>query len=84
MKVEVVMKYLTDKLGLTRSHQVELTCRGRLLRPFLLVKYVRDSIWCSSALREEAAVAERPARLSPVAATTDHVMTLCYSTSRTN
>ncbi|XP_062207978.1 protein LAX PANICLE 2-like [Phragmites australis] len=81
MKVEVVMKYLADKLGLTRSHQVELTCRGQLLPPFLLVKYVRDSIWCSSTLREQEALVELPARRSPAAATTDHVMTLYYSTS---
>ncbi|TVU34627.1 hypothetical protein EJB05_16466 [Eragrostis curvula] len=78
IKVEVVMKYLAGKLGLTRSHQVELKCRGQVLPPFLLVKYVRDNIWCSSALREEEALA---ARRSPVAAT-DNVMTLCYTTSR--
>ncbi|KAL6613886.1 hypothetical protein ACP70R_036156 [Stipagrostis hirtigluma subsp. patula] len=83
IKVEVVMKYLADKLGLTRSHQVELTCRGQLLPSFLLMKYVRDCIWCSPALREEeATLADLPRRRSPVANTTDHVMTLCYSTSR--
>ncbi|KAK3162913.1 hypothetical protein QOZ80_1BG0095270 [Eleusine coracana subsp. coracana] len=81
MKVEVVMKYLADKLGLTRPYQVELTCRGQVLPPFLLVKYVRDNIWCSSALREEEALAVRPARRSLIA-TTEHVMTLCYATSR--
>ncbi|XP_062230326.1 protein LAX PANICLE 2-like [Phragmites australis] len=83
MKVEVVMKYLAHKLGLARSHQVELTCRGQLLPPFLLVKYVRDGIWGSSVLWEEEPLGERPRR-SPAAATTDHVMILCYSTSRTN
>uniref|UniRef100_A0A0E0JT56 Uncharacterized protein n=1 Tax=Oryza punctata TaxID=4537 RepID=A0A0E0JT56_ORYPU len=95
MKVEVVMKYLAGKLGLTQSHlQVELTCRGQLLPPFLLVKNVRDSIWCSS-LRpscredeeddgdgdEEDDLVELHRR-SPAAATTDHVMALFYSTSR--
>ncbi|KAK3166399.1 hypothetical protein QOZ80_1AG0045320 [Eleusine coracana subsp. coracana] len=81
IKVEVVMKYLADKIGLTRPYQVELTCRGQVLPPFLLVKYVRDNIWCSSALREEEALAVRPARRSLIA-TTEHVMTLCYATSR--
>ncbi|WVZ67571.1 hypothetical protein U9M48_016627 [Paspalum notatum var. saurae] len=86
MKVEVVIKYLAEKLGIARSHhQVELTCRGQLLPPFLLLKYVRDSIWCSSAPREHD---ETPAHLTtvsrraPPAATTDHVMTLCYGTTR--
>lgn len=82
MKVEVVMKYLAYKLGLTQSHQVELTCRGQLLPPFLLVKYVRDSVWCSSsAPSEEEALIELPDRRSP-ATTTDHVMALFYRTSR--
>ncbi|KAJ1286934.1 hypothetical protein BS78_03G390700 [Paspalum vaginatum] len=85
MKVEVVIKYLAEKLGIAPSHQVELTCRGQLLPPSLLLKYVRDSIWCSSAPREHDGT---PAHLTtayrrlPPAATTDHVMTLCYGTSR--
>lgn len=78
MKVEVVMKYLAEKLGIARSHQVELTCRGQVLPPLLLVKYVRETIWCSTALREEEA--DLTSRRSSAA--TDHVMTLCYSTSR--
>ncbi|CAO1947131.1 unnamed protein product [Urochloa humidicola] len=82
VKVEVVMKYLAEKLGIPgSSHQVELTCRGQLLHPFLPVKHVRDSIWCSTAPREEETkLTELTAsRRSPVAAATDHVMTLCYS-----
>ncbi|TKW18656.1 hypothetical protein SEVIR_5G445200v4 [Setaria viridis] len=82
MKVEVVMKYLAEKLGISRSHQVELTCRGQLLHPFLLVKHVRDSIWCSTAPREEETLAELTASRRSPAATADHVMTLCYSTTR--
>uniref|UniRef100_A0A0E0CCI0 Uncharacterized protein n=1 Tax=Oryza meridionalis TaxID=40149 RepID=A0A0E0CCI0_9ORYZ len=97
MKVEVVMKYLAGKLGLTQSHlQVELTCRGQLLPPFLLVKNVRDSIWCSSlrsSCREdedddgdgdgdgEDDPVELHRRSPAAAATTDHVMALVYSTS---
>uniref|UniRef100_A0A0D9YJI9 Uncharacterized protein n=1 Tax=Oryza glumipatula TaxID=40148 RepID=A0A0D9YJI9_9ORYZ len=93
MKVEVVMKYLAGKLGLTQSHlQVELTCRGQLLPPFLLVKNVRDSIWCSSlrpSCREdddgdgdgEDDLVELHRRSPAAAATTDHVMALVYSTS---
>ncbi|CAO2181849.1 unnamed protein product [Urochloa humidicola] len=83
VKVEVVMKYLAEKLGISgSSHQVELTCRGQLLHPFLLVKHVRDSIWCSTPPREEETVAERTGSRRSPAATTDHVMTLCYSTTR--
>jgi len=89
MKVEVVLKYLADKLGLARSHQVELTCRGHLLPPFLLMKHVRDSIWCgsppASMYDDEAAhlAAGLPPRrsTSPGATATDHVMTLFYSTA---
>lgn len=81
MKVEVVMKYVAEKLGIVRSHQVELTCRGQVLPPLLLVKYVRETIWCSTALREAAADLTSWRRSSASAAT-DHVMTLCYSTSR--
>ncbi|CAL4952895.1 unnamed protein product [Urochloa decumbens] len=82
VKVEVVLKYLAEKLGISGSaHQVELTCRGQLLHPFLLVKHVRDSIWCSTARGEEGT------RLTELTASqrspaTDHVMTLCYSTTR--
>uniref|UniRef100_A0A0D9V9U4 Uncharacterized protein n=1 Tax=Leersia perrieri TaxID=77586 RepID=A0A0D9V9U4_9ORYZ len=91
MKVEVVMKYLAGKLGLTQSHlQVELTCRGQLLPPFLLVKTVRDSIWCSSPGPtweddndddDEMDLVELHRR-SPATAATDHVMALFYRTSR--
>lgn len=80
MKVEVVMKYLAEKLGIARSHQVELTCRGQVLPPLLLVKYVRETIWCSTALTEEETPADLTSRRSSAA--TDHVMILCYSTSR--
>ncbi|KAJ1254070.1 hypothetical protein BS78_K124100 [Paspalum vaginatum] len=78
MKVEVVIKYLAEK----GSHHL---IRGQLLPPSLLLKFVRDSIWCSSAPREHDGT---PAHLTtayrrlPPAATTDHVMTLCYGTSR--
>ncbi|KAG8054083.1 hypothetical protein GUJ93_ZPchr0001g32929 [Zizania palustris] len=90
VKVEVVMKYLASKLGLTHSHlQVELTCRGQLLPPFLLVKNVRDSIWSSSSSlgpswdeegEEEDGFVELPGRQTPASdPTSDHVMTLFYS-----
>lgn len=83
--VEAVMKYLADKLGIAPSHQVELTCRGQVLRPLLPLKYVRETIWCSTAPPREGEETPPPAdlltsRRSPAA--TDHVMTLCYSTSR--
>ncbi|KAF8762460.1 hypothetical protein HU200_009425 [Digitaria exilis] len=83
IKVEVVVKYVAEKLGISsRSHQVELTCRGQLLPPFLLVKHVRDTIWCSTAPPEETLADLTPSLRTPAAAPTDHVMTLCYSTIR--
>ncbi|CAM0884501.1 unnamed protein product [Alopecurus aequalis] len=84
MKVEVVLKYLADKLGFTQYHQVELTCRGHLLPPFLLLKHVRDSIWCGSPApsQEEAELQPQHSPAAAAATATDHVMTLFYSTSR--
>lgn len=91
MKVEVVMKYLAEKLGVARSRshqQVELTCRGQVLPPLLLVRDVWETIWCSTAAAaapregvEETPADHLTARRRSSAAT-DHVMTLCYSTSR--
>ncbi|KAM3353902.1 hypothetical protein ACQJBY_024850 [Aegilops geniculata] len=83
MKVEVVLKYLAEKLGLSQSHQVELTCRGHLLPPFLQMRYVRDCIWRGSPAPNEEEEAGLPPRRRtlPTTATTDHVMILFYSTS---
>lgn len=81
MKVEVVLKYLAEKLGLSQSHQVELTCRGHLLPPFLQMRYVRDCIWRGSPAPSEEEEAGLPRRRSPATTTTDHVMILFYSIS---
>ncbi|KAI5002705.1 protein LAX PANICLE 2-like [Hordeum vulgare subsp. vulgare] len=81
MKVEVVLRYLAEKLGLSQSHQVELTCRGHLLPPFLQMRYVRDCIWRGSPAPGEEEEAGPPRRRSPATATTDHVMILFYSIS---
>lgn len=81
MKVEVVLKYLAEKLGLSQSHQVELTCRGHLLPPFLQIRYVRDCIWRGSPTPSEEEEAGLPRRRSPATTTTDHVMILFYSIS---
>lgn len=81
MKVEVVLKYLAEKLGLSQSHQVELTCRGHLLPPFLQMRYVRDCIWRGSPSPSEEEEAGLLRRRSPATATTNHVMILFYSTS---
>ena len=81
MKVEVVLKYLAEKLGLSQSHQVELTCRGHLLPPFLQMRYVRDCIWRGSPAPSQEEEAGLPCRHSPATTTTDHVMILFYSIS---
>ncbi|KAK3142753.1 hypothetical protein QOZ80_4BG0350990 [Eleusine coracana subsp. coracana] len=44
--VRLLIKYLVSKLGLEDESEVEITCRGRPLLPFLTLQHVRDSIWC--------------------------------------
>ncbi|CAL9128859.1 unnamed protein product [Musa acuminata var. zebrina] len=47
MTIRLLMRYLASKLGLEDDSQVEITCRGQQLSPFLTLIYVRDNIWCS-------------------------------------
>ncbi|CAL9127888.1 unnamed protein product [Musa textilis] len=47
MTIRLLMRYLASKLGLEDDSQVEITCRGQQLSPFLTLLYVRDNIWCS-------------------------------------
>lgn len=60
--------------------QVEITCRGQQLLPFLTLQHVRDNIW---SLREAPALLPDSSTT-----TTDHVMVLHYartaSTSASN
>ncbi|XP_061978925.1 E3 ubiquitin protein ligase DRIP2-like isoform X3 [Populus nigra] len=72
MTVRLLMKYLVNKLGLdSESEQIEITCRGQQLVPFLTLQHVRDNIWSPrDALT-----------LLPESSTTDHVMVLHYGRS---
>ncbi|KAK6922465.1 hypothetical protein RJ641_012972 [Dillenia turbinata] len=68
--VRLLMKYLVNKLRLdSESEQVEITCRGQQLLPFLTLQHVRDNIWTPP--RDELT-------LLPRSSTTDHVMVLHY------
>jgi len=53
--------------------QIEMTCRGQQLLPFLTLQHVRDSIWTPR---------DTPTRpLLSDSSTTDHVMVLHYGRS---
>ncbi|XP_010929648.1 uncharacterized protein [Elaeis guineensis] len=71
MTVRLLMKYLVNKLGLEDESEVEITCRGQLLLPYLTLQHVRDSVWC---LREAVT-------LMPDSPSTTRVMTLEYGRS---
>ncbi|KAL9406858.1 hypothetical protein Peur_003830 [Populus x canadensis] len=71
MTVRLLMKYLVNKLGLDSESEIEITCRGQQLVPFLTLQHVRDNIWSPrDALT-----------LLPESSTTDHVMVLHYGRS---
>ncbi|XP_021673037.2 uncharacterized protein LOC110659420 isoform X2 [Hevea brasiliensis] len=70
MTVRLLMKYLVNKLKLDSESEVEITCRGQQLLPFLTLQHVRDNIWSP---RDEELT------LLPHSSTTDHVMVLHYA-----
>ncbi|XP_058093014.1 uncharacterized protein LOC131239354 [Magnolia sinica] len=71
MTVGLLMKYLSNKLGLNNESEVEITCKGQQLPPFLTLQHVRDNVWCT-----------RDAfTLLPDSPTVDHVMILHYGRS---
>ncbi|KAF9689014.1 hypothetical protein SADUNF_Sadunf01G0047900 [Salix dunnii] len=71
MTVRLLMKYLVSKLRLDSESEIEITCRGHQLLPFLTLQHVRDNIWSPrDALT-----------LLPESSTTDHVMVLHYRRS---
>ncbi|XP_015570440.1 protein LAX PANICLE 2 isoform X2 [Ricinus communis] len=71
MTVRLLMKYLVNKLRLDSESEVEITCRGQQLLPFLTLQHVRDHIW-----------SPRDAiTLLPDSSTVDHIMVLHYARS---
>ncbi|RWR86953.1 putative RING finger protein [Cinnamomum micranthum f. kanehirae] len=71
MTVRLLMKYLANKMGLNNESEVEITCKGQQLLPFLTLQHVRDNIWCS----------RDPVTLLPDSTSSDHVMVLDYGRS---
>ncbi|KAL2959353.1 hypothetical protein AAZX31_18G262900 [Glycine max] len=71
MTVRLLLKYLVSKLRLESESEIEITCRGQQLLPFLTLQHVRDNIWSPRD------TTTRPL-LSDSSTTTDHVMVLHY------
>ncbi|XP_062149902.1 uncharacterized protein LOC133858447 isoform X2 [Alnus glutinosa] len=71
MTVRLLMKYLVNKLRLDSESEVEITCRGQQLPPFLTLQHVRDNIWSP---RDTVTLLQD-------SSTTDHVMVLHYGRS---
>ncbi|XP_044490910.1 protein LAX PANICLE 2 [Mangifera indica] len=69
MTVRVLLKYLVNKLKLDSESEIEITCRGQQLSPFLTLQHVRDNIWSP----------RDAVTLLPDSSTTDHVMVLHYA-----
>lgn len=68
--VRLLIKYLANKLGLEDESEVEITCRGRPLLPFMTLQHVRDSIWCQ---RDAVSTS-----VAPDTSTANHIMVLQY------
>ncbi|XP_047153623.1 protein LAX PANICLE 2-like [Vigna umbellata] len=69
MTVRLLLKYLVSKLRLESESEIEITCRGQQLLPFLTLQHVRDNIW---SLRDTTT------SLLSDSSTSDHVMVLHY------
>lgn len=48
MTIRLVLKYLVNKLQLENESEIEITCRGQQLQPFLTLQHVRDHIWSTT------------------------------------
>lgn len=68
MTVRLLIKYLVNKLRLDSESEVEITCRGQQLLPFLTLQHIRDNIWNP----------RDTVTLLADSSTTDHVMVLNY------
>ncbi|KAG2702821.1 hypothetical protein I3760_06G109100 [Carya illinoinensis] len=86
MTVRLLMKYLVNKLKLDSESEIQITCRGQELQPFLTLQHVRDNIWQSinsSPQRPPEAVLTLlpPGDSSSSTTDDDHVMVLYYGRS---
>ncbi|CAL5191351.1 unnamed protein product [Lathyrus oleraceus] len=73
MTVRLLMKYLVNKLKLESESEIEITCKGQQLLPFLTLQHVRDNIWTPRDTTTTPLLSD--------SSTTDHVMVLHYSRS---
>ncbi|OIW17293.1 hypothetical protein TanjilG_22405 [Lupinus angustifolius] len=71
MTVRLILKYLVSKLRLENESEIEITCRGQQLVPFLTLQHVRDNIWTQ---RNDTKTLLSDSSSS----TSDHVMVLHY------
>ncbi|XP_039019897.1 uncharacterized protein LOC120151558 [Hibiscus syriacus] len=69
MTVQLLMKYLVNKLRLDSESEVEIRCKGQQLEPFLTLQQVRDEIWSS----------RDAVTLLPHTSTPHHLMVLHYA-----
>ncbi|KAL2519752.1 RING finger protein [Abeliophyllum distichum] len=76
MTIRLVKKYLVNKLRLENESEIEITCKGQELLPFLTLQHVRDNIWSQRDF-----VTLLPNSSS---ATADHIMVLFYGRSASN
>lgn len=72
MTVRLLLKYLVSKLKLESESEIEITCKGQQLLPFLTLQHVRDNIWTPR---------DTTRSLLSDSSTTDHVMVLHYGRS---
>lgn len=73
MTVRLLLKYLVSKLKLESESEIEITCRGQQLLPFLTLQHVRDNIWTPRDTTTRPLLSD--------SSTTDHVMVLHYGRS---
>ncbi|XWS39369.1 hypothetical protein CRYUN_Cryun18bG0047400 [Craigia yunnanensis] len=71
MTVQLLMKYLANKLRLDSESEIEIRCREQQLLPLMTLQHVRDQIWSS----------RDAVTLLPDTSTADHVMVLHYGRS---
>ncbi|CAJ2669314.1 unnamed protein product [Trifolium pratense] len=73
MTVRLLLKYLVSKLKLESESEIEITCRGQQLLPFLTLQHVRDNIWTPRDTTTRPLLSD--------SSTADHVMVLHYGRS---
>ncbi|XP_006361924.2 uncharacterized protein [Solanum tuberosum] len=73
MTIRLVLKYLVNKLQLENESEIEITCRGQQLQPFLTLQHVRDHIWTTTTNAADNILTLLPSE------TSNHVMVLHYA-----